>query len=200
VWRSHPLVAHWLDGIAIGEPKMMAGIEDRIRHYCTADGPVVTGLAAVGDAWACTNPSVGRGASIGIIHAVALRDQLRETSIEDRTAFPTSWFERTEATVRPWYDDTLLSDRDRLAQINAEIAGAAHVSTNELAAAFAGAPNPMLDNPDLLRGYLDIFMLFRTKAEVFADPKLLEAALAAKSDEAAPGPSRTELLEILSGS
>ena len=41
--------------------------------------PVATGLVAVGDSWACTNPSIGRGASIGLLHAVALRDVLRET-------------------------------------------------------------------------------------------------------------------------
>jgi 2-polyprenyl-6-methoxyphenol hydroxylase-like FAD-dependent oxidoreductase len=38
--------------------------------------PVITGLAALGDAWACTNPSLGRGASIGLLHACALRDLL----------------------------------------------------------------------------------------------------------------------------
>ena len=45
--------------------------------------PVVTGLAALGDAWACTNPSLGRGASIGLLHACALRDLLREVSPDE---------------------------------------------------------------------------------------------------------------------
>ena len=42
----------------------MAKIEDRVRNYIVDGVPVVTGVIAVGDAWACTNPSVGRGATI----------------------------------------------------------------------------------------------------------------------------------------
>ena len=45
---------------------------------CIDGEPVATGVVAVGDAWACTNPSVGRGSTIGLLHAVALRDLLRD--------------------------------------------------------------------------------------------------------------------------
>jgi 2-polyprenyl-6-methoxyphenol hydroxylase-like FAD-dependent oxidoreductase len=48
---------------------------DRHRRHVVDGEPVITGLAALGDAWACTNPSLGRGASIGL-HACALRDLL----------------------------------------------------------------------------------------------------------------------------
>ena len=44
---------------------VMAGIEDRYRRLVVDGEPVATGVVAVGDAWACTNPSLGRGASIG---------------------------------------------------------------------------------------------------------------------------------------
>jgi flavin-dependent dehydrogenase len=43
----------------------MAGILDRYRRFVVDGAPVVTGYAAVGDAWACTNPSAGRGISVG---------------------------------------------------------------------------------------------------------------------------------------
>ncbi len=40
--------------------------------------PVATGVVAIGDAAACTNPSVGRGASIALLHATCLRDVVRK--------------------------------------------------------------------------------------------------------------------------
>ena len=56
----------------------MAKIEDRVRSLVVDGRPVATGVLTVGDAWACTNPSVGRGVSIGMLHAVALRDTLHD--------------------------------------------------------------------------------------------------------------------------
>ena len=51
------------------------------RHAC---GHRVLPLA---DSWACTNPSVGRGISIGTLHAAALRDLLRDAPA-DPVAMP----------------------------------------------------------------------------------------------------------------
>ena len=54
-----PMQAHWLDGEPVTPILPMAGILDRYRRFVVEDQPVVTGFAAVGDAWACTNPSAG---------------------------------------------------------------------------------------------------------------------------------------------
>ena len=32
--------------------------------------PIATGIVPVGDAWACTNPSSGRGITFGLLHAL----------------------------------------------------------------------------------------------------------------------------------
>ncbi len=76
VWEriiaSYPLVAHWLDGDPITDIQLMAKIEDRHRRFVVDGRPVATGVAPIADSWACTNPSVGRGATIGLIHAVVL--------------------------------------------------------------------------------------------------------------------------------
>ena len=65
--KSYPLVAHWLDGEPIDDQvAVMAKLEDRHRSFCVDGQPVATGVLAVGDSWACTNPSVGRGISIGL--------------------------------------------------------------------------------------------------------------------------------------
>ena len=62
VVRLFPLVAHWIDAEPITDVAVMAGIEDRQRDFVVDGVPVATGLVPVGDASACTNPSVGRGA------------------------------------------------------------------------------------------------------------------------------------------
>ena len=84
VVRSYPLVAHWADGEPLDDDiAVMAKIEDRHRAFVVDGEPVVTGVAALGDAWACTNPSLGRGATIGLLHARALRDAIRTHALDD---------------------------------------------------------------------------------------------------------------------
>ena len=78
VVRSYPLAAHWVDGEPLTDVDVFARIEDRHRQYWVDDQPVVTGLVAVGDAWACTNPSLGRGATIGLRQHVAHRNDMAE--------------------------------------------------------------------------------------------------------------------------
>jgi len=73
-----PEQAHWLDGEPLTPILPMAGILDRYRRFVVDDRPVVTGFAAVGDAWACTNPSAGRGLSLGLVHAQVLRNTTRQ--------------------------------------------------------------------------------------------------------------------------
>ena len=92
VIASYPLVAHWLDGEPITGVDVMAKIEDRHRSFVVDGVPVATGVVALGDSWACTNPSVGRGASIGAAarvraprHRAASRAQ-RSARVRDRVA------------------------------------------------------------------------------------------------------------------
>ena len=83
----YPLAAHWGSASQGAEPisgvTVLAGIEDRFQRLVVDGTPVATGVVSVGDAWACTNPSLGRGASIGPLHARALMDLLRETDTND---------------------------------------------------------------------------------------------------------------------
>ena len=77
-------LAHWTEG----EPPddgvvVMAKIEDRYHRFVVDGEPVATGVVAVGDAWACTNPSLGRGATLALHARVALRDTLRTGVADD---------------------------------------------------------------------------------------------------------------------
>ena len=79
----------------------MAGVLDRYRRFVVDGAPIVTGLAAVGDARACTNPSGGRGVSVGMVHAQLLRRTVR-THLDDPAGFAQAWDEGTEQLVGPF--------------------------------------------------------------------------------------------------
>ena len=121
--KLYPTVAHWGEAEPITDVQVIAGIEDRYHRYVVDGEPVVTGLVAVGDAWACTNPSLGRGASIGMLHACALRDLLRDVSPDQPEKLVRRFDEITESTVTPLYRMTLAFDRHRLNEIAADVAG-----------------------------------------------------------------------------
>ena len=113
----YPLAARWRDGEPITGVDVMAGLEDRHRRLVVGGVPVATGIVAVGDAWACTNPSLGRGASIGLMHACVLRDVLRDVGADGISGDPEKLVRRfdevTAAVVEPLYRATLWFDRGR---------------------------------------------------------------------------------------
>ena len=101
--------------------------------------PVATGVVAVGDAWACSNPTVGRGASIGMLQAVLLRDTIAATGLDDPWQFACSFHRATAEKIEPWYRDTLAGDRHRLAEIDALIRQGAGDPGWEIGQALASA-------------------------------------------------------------
>ena len=197
-----PLAAHWLDGEPIDKTVAYMGkIEDRIRDFAPRREPVVTGILAVADSWACTNPSLGRGASLGLVHAVALRDLLRKTEADDPGRLATDWAEVTSATVEPWFRSTLNYDRHRLAEIQADIDGRPYASEDEEWNLIKGLETLSSVDGDILRANLEVGMVLRTPAEVFADEELVGLLGERLGDETAPmGPDRSQVLAALAGS
>ena len=195
-----PLLAHWLDGEPITDVEVMAKIEDRHRSFVVDGVPVATGLAPVADSWACTNPSVGRGASIGLMHAKALRDLIRAHGIDDPGDFALAWHDITVEVVEPYYRDTLDLDRHRLAEIEAQIAGVPY-ETDDPAYAIGQAMQATAgQDPDIFRGVVDIGSLLARPDEVLERPGLLERVIElsqATTPEPLPGPSRAELLDLI---
>ena len=203
VVRGLPLVAHWLDGTPIEDGvQVMAHLEDRYRGFVADGRPVATGVVAVADSWACSNPANGRGASIGMLHAVTLRDQLREAGLDDPAAFAEAFHTATARTVEPWYRATLATDRYRLAEIESGVRGGTYDpqdSQYQLGKALGAAAG---QDPDCLRAYLDIWLVLRTPEEVFARPGLRDKILQLGSgwrDVEPLGPSREQLLALASG-
>jgi 2-polyprenyl-6-methoxyphenol hydroxylase-like FAD-dependent oxidoreductase len=200
VLRAYPLAAHWTDAEPVTGVDVMAKIEDRIRRYVVDGTPVATGIVAVGDASSCTSPSVGRGASIGLLHVCALRDLLREAGGLDRRELVTAFHEVTERDINPLVDDTLAIDRHRLAQMAAELAGQPYEPADRdfrFMRALAGAAGR---DPVVLRATMSVFGLLERWADVAARPDIIERIQRIGPPPAAlPGPDRDALIDLVAG-
>lgn len=200
VVRMLPLAAHWIDGEPIDDGvAVMTKIEDRIRDFAPGGQPVATGVLPVADSWACTNPSLGRGVSIGMTHAVALRDLVRRSGDLDPLKLATEWSESTKSDLQPWYDSTVHYDRHRLAQIHALMDGDPYDSDDAEWAGIRRLQASSLADGDLLRATMDITMCLRRTDEALSDPVIAGKlqGIPDADDGGGLGPTRTELLEVL---
>jgi flavin-dependent dehydrogenase len=197
-----PLQAHCLDGEPITGVQAMGGIVDRYRRFVCGGRPVATGVAAVGDAWACSNPSLGRGISFGLMGVQRLRDAIRNHP-DDPRRFAQAWDAVTEAELTPWYRETVEEDRARFAEIEALRNGrdptvAPGSSARRQRALFAAVAR----DPDVFRTYIASRSCLTPLREAFADPSFVERitdlARDAGTDAAPlPGPDRAQLLSLL---
>jgi 2-polyprenyl-6-methoxyphenol hydroxylase-like FAD-dependent oxidoreductase len=197
VVRSFPMVAHWIDAEPITDIKLMAKIEDRHRTYVVDGVPVATGVIPLADAWACTNPSLGRGMSMGMVHAAALRTLLSEGLLDDPRALALRWHELTAETVEPLFADTLTFDRHRLAEIEAVIEGREYETDDPGWALSNALAASIMSDPDLLRGFIEVVSLLDTGAAVLSRPGLAERAVALADPTPLPGPDRAALLALV---
>jgi len=198
-----PLAAHWLDGEPLEDGiQMMAKIEDRHRTFVVDGAPVVTGVMAVADAWACTNPSLGRGISMGMVHAVALRDTLRAAAPDDPAAFALAWGEATDTSVEPWYRSTVAFDRHRLADIDAEIREEAYRPDDPAWDIGQGLAFLSGQDPDCFRAFMSVVGVLETPEQALARPGVFDKIVALGDGwRGAPtfGQSRKELMAMVAG-
>ena len=198
VVQSMPLCAHWLDGEPLDDQvAVMAKIEDRHRSFVLDGHPVATGVVALADSWACTNPSVGRGISIGTIHAVGLRDLLHDMP-PDPVALQQQWHDVTIATAEPWYRSTLAFDEGRLDEIEALLEGRPFEPTPEFEIGQALRTAAGKD-PEMLRAVLDLAGVLALPEQVLGRPGVFERVVELGSgwrDEQPPGPGRDELVAL----
>jgi len=201
--RGLPPVAHWLNGTPLDdEVQVMARLEDRCRSFVVDGQPVATGVVAVADSWACSNPANGRGASIGMLHALTLRDQLRTAGLDDPAAFADAFHAATAETVEPWYRATLATDRHRLGEIEADLRGTTYDPPDPAYQLEKSLDTAIDRDPDCLRAIFDIRFVLQTPAQVFARPGLRDKTLALGSDwrdEPQFGPTRKQILALVSG-
>jgi flavin-dependent dehydrogenase len=193
-----PLQAHWLDGQPVTDVLPMAGITDRYQRFVVGGIPVATGFAAVGDAWACTNPSGGRGVSIGIIHAQLLRQTVR-SHLGDPAGFARAWDEGTERHVAPFYRDQISADHARLAEMTALRDGRPWSPPDS---PMNRLVNAAAYDPAAFRAFLATVMCLALPQDILTRPDIKDTLerIGDKTPPPFPGPDRQRLLQLLSGS
>jgi 2-polyprenyl-6-methoxyphenol hydroxylase-like FAD-dependent oxidoreductase len=196
-----PLHAHWLEGEPITDVVSMGGVVDRYRRFVVDGVPIATGFVAVADAWACTNPSAGRGLTVGMVQAARLRDVLREG---DDPADVVARFDAvTEADIAPWYYAQIAVDRARFAEMQAIAEHRQSPPPDDvLARKCIGLLKAMIGDPDIYRGALEYIATLTPVQALFDRPGFAEKvaavheAMHASPPPAIPGPDRRALLEL----
>lgn len=202
VIRACPLHAHWLDGEPITPVLAMSGIADRYRRFVVDGAPIVTGFVAIADAWACTNPSAGRGLTVGFLHALRLRDALR-TCGDDPRGLVEEFDRRTETEITPWYRAQIAVDRARFAEMQAiREHREADVPDNELARRILSLLSSIPADPDLFRAALEYIGTITPVQEILDRPDVAQRIAAARDmlqgrpGGPLPGPTREQLLQL----
>jgi 2-polyprenyl-6-methoxyphenol hydroxylase-like FAD-dependent oxidoreductase len=201
--RACPLHAHWVDGKPISDVLPMAGIVDRYRRFVVDGAPVATGFVALADAWACTNPSAGRGLTVGLLHARTLRNVLRESD-GDPAAIVKLFDARTEAEVAPWYYAQIAVDRARFAEMDALREGRGpEPPADPLTQSILSFLSVMPASPDLFRSGLEYIATITPVQEIMRRPEVAAGVAAATQAMKGmppmriPGPDRQQLLDLL---
>jgi flavin-dependent dehydrogenase len=194
-----PPIAHWIDGKPLSDVIPMAGAMDRYRRFVLDGEPIVTGLAAVGDAWACTNPTAGRGISLGLLQALALRDSLRSQG-EDPAGFLREFDRITEAELTPWYRQQVERDYLRAEQVQAAVEGRPwsppDTPVMRMQNAFAAGARK---DPDLARAFLENMSVLALPKDIMARPGIFEKVMR-YADADVPqfvGPDRAALASLV---
>ncbi|MFI5036708.1 MAG: FAD-dependent oxidoreductase [Acidimicrobiales bacterium] len=201
VLRSLPRHAHWTDGVAMSDVITMVSTANTTREFVVDGRPCATGLVPVGDAWGFTNPSIGRGVSLGVMHAVAFADAA--VAVVDQPAeLARRWDEVTRAVAAPWHASTVSFDAVRGPEVEALRQGLPDpFDANDPSVAMPRAFNSALHyDRQVFAWGQEIAGCLALPEQVFARPgvfeRVIEVALAHPPYEA-PGPSRAELEALL---
>jgi hypothetical protein len=156
-------------------------------------------VALLADAYSCTNPSLGRGISLGLKHARCLRDTVASMD-GDPVGFAEAWDAVTESELTPWYRETLDEDRARLAEMEALREGREPPEPTEASLLRNAVITAAIYDADLFRTFLASRMCLERLDESFPDPAAVarvQEQAADKTPFAFPGPDRDELLQML---
>jgi 2-polyprenyl-6-methoxyphenol hydroxylase-like FAD-dependent oxidoreductase len=180
------------------DPVFMGSLNSHHRRFAFSGEPVATGLVPLGDSRICTNPMYGRGMSLALLHALALRDALAEARPDD---VPAAVEARAEAETALWYHDSVAADRAAHALRSDVIGGSDldalnHPATSEATSRFMAAGA----DAEVFRRNVEVNFLFEPPPHLAEDPYVLaKAREVVESGFRMPqvGPSRKELIDIV---
>ncbi|SEP15444.1 2-polyprenyl-6-methoxyphenol hydroxylase [Trujillonella endophytica] len=190
-----PLQAHWLDGAPLDGVLAMAGILDCHRSLVVDGDPIVTGYLAVGDAWACTNPSAGRGLSVGLVQAQLLRTVVA-AHLGDPATLATAFDEGIRAGVEYLYRSQVANDRFRVAEMRACAEGTPPPQADPV---WSTVQAVGMQDADVFRAMVEVINCLAPARDVLGRPEIAEklAGPPPAPPPPPPGPDRNRLLQLL---
>ncbi|MEZ0074128.1 FAD-dependent oxidoreductase [Planotetraspora sp. GP83] len=197
-----PEFTHWArHGEPITGVQVMSAGHAR-RRDLVADGlPVVTGLLALGDAWATTNTTFGLGLSMGLVQGALLREAIDTVDAGDPVKLALVFAEALETTAAPYYRALRDWDAHRLAEIDAALRGEQYETGDPAWHVIRALDAAKLSHPDLLRALADVGSMLEPAEQVLARPGLIDLIMtlgAEASRYPAPGIFRRKLLTAIS--
>lgn len=201
VVRALPSHAHWVDGVAQGDVMPMASTANTTRRFVVDGRPSATGVIPVGDAWGFTNPSIGRGITLGLMQAVDMAPAIAD-HIDDPEQLASEWEERTNGRPAQWHASTVDFDRFRGPEVEASRQGLPDPfdpSDPNVAGSRAFASASHYD-AQVLYWFSEVASCFALPQEIIARDgafeRVIEVALS-NPPYRSPGPSRAELEDLL---
>ncbi|WP_018681534.1 FAD-dependent oxidoreductase [Actinokineospora enzanensis] len=197
--RATPLLAGWVapgNSEPISPVYSMGGLDNSLRTPSR-----VPGFFAVGDSVCTTNPSYGRGVSLGLRHAYVLADLLASHPVVD-AAQAEEFAARSEALVRPWYEEAVANDRGRAGLWEATVQGRAPMRPPAGMVTFGTAVAAASKDAEVWRRVANVMMMLREPRELYADEEIrgrVGKALAGGPPPQLPGAGRETMLAAVRG-
>jgi 2-polyprenyl-6-methoxyphenol hydroxylase-like FAD-dependent oxidoreductase len=168
--RATPLLAGWVapgNSEPISPVYSMAGLDNSLRLPAPGQ-PLVSGFFGLGDAVCTTNPSYGRGVSLGLTHAFALADLLDEYPDVDGEQAG-EFAKRTEHLMRPWWEEAVANDRGRAGLWHATLAGQAPQRPPAGMVTFGLAVAASTQDAEVWRRVANVMMMLAPPGALYAD-------------------------------
>ncbi|ALG08674.1 FAD-dependent oxidoreductase [Kibdelosporangium phytohabitans] len=195
--RATPLLAGWVapgNSEPISPVHAMGSLDNSLRLP-----QPVQGFFGIGDSVCTTNPSYGRGVSLGLQHAYLLADMLDEhPEVGPKQA--QAYVELTERLLRPWWEEAIINDRGRAAMWEATVAGQPPQRPPAGVVNFGIAVAASTKDEEVWRRVANVMMMLKTPDTLYQDPEIkarIGKALAGGPPPQLPGASRADLVDVV---
>jgi 2-polyprenyl-6-methoxyphenol hydroxylase-like FAD-dependent oxidoreductase len=200
--RATPLLAGWVapgNSEPISPVYSMGGLDNSLRLPVEGQPPV-EGFFPVGDSLCTTNPSYGRGVSLGLQQAFLLADLLAEhPEVGERQA--REFAARSTRLVRPWFEEAVANDRGRAGLWEATVHGRAPQRPPAGVVTFGTAVAAAAQDEEVWRRVANVMMMLKPPSALYADDEIrarVGKVLSGGPPPQLPGASRAELLAAVS--
>jgi 2-polyprenyl-6-methoxyphenol hydroxylase-like FAD-dependent oxidoreductase len=196
--RATPMLAGWVapgNSTPISPVYSMGGLDNSLRLPDPTQSPV-TGFFGLGDAICTTNPSYGRGVSLGLSHAFLLADLLAEQPRVSQ-AQAAEFARRTAELVRPWFEEAVANDRGRAGMWEAALHGQAPQRPPAGLVTFGLAVAASTADEVVWRRVANVMMMLAPPRALYGDDEIRERVgkvLAGGPPPQLPGASRSDLI------